>query len=318
MQSSNPFIKKDALKDSRNEKMEFSKLYYIGNFHLSTALNFPSRVYMFDAELHCRSLTISSQMDLETENRIAAILMKEAAELRLQAEKEGIDAYLRQPNVRGRPNSRFLTATVRGVQQANRVAEVNEMWRVRQKELELDDRLKGRSRDKSSSSSNSHRDHSDPPKSTSTRCRETDKDAADLRTSRKRGSEDCYTSEDGLKDEEIEEFLHSRVKRGRGAIGSRMDETGPYLPPSVSQEKLFANHDVRVKEEWESRVLLPEKPSFLKSHKSSEDELERDSWKKANKDDSVSSKKRHSKKHRSKDKSPIKKREKKYKHRKSR
>lgn len=56
-------------------------------------------------------------MDLETENRIAAILMKEAAELRRQAEKEGVNAYLRKPNFRGRPNSRFLTATVLGVQQ---------------------------------------------------------------------------------------------------------------------------------------------------------------------------------------------------------
>lgn len=56
-------------------------------------------------------------MDLETENRIAAILMKEAAELRRQAEKEGVSAYLHQPKPRVRPNSRFLTATVRGVQQ---------------------------------------------------------------------------------------------------------------------------------------------------------------------------------------------------------
>lgn len=56
-------------------------------------------------------------MDLETENRIAAILMKEAAELRRQAEKEGVHVYLQKPQVRGRPNSRFLTATVLGVQQ---------------------------------------------------------------------------------------------------------------------------------------------------------------------------------------------------------
>lgn len=56
-------------------------------------------------------------MDLETENRIAAILLKEAAELRRQAEKEGVHVYLQKPQVRGRPNSRFLTATVLGVQQ---------------------------------------------------------------------------------------------------------------------------------------------------------------------------------------------------------
>ncbi|CAL5329468.1 unnamed protein product [Camellia sinensis] len=46
-------------------------------------------------------------MDLETENRIAAILMKEAAELWRQAEEGGVHVYLRQPNVRGQPNSRF-------------------------------------------------------------------------------------------------------------------------------------------------------------------------------------------------------------------
>lgn len=56
-------------------------------------------------------------MDLQTENRIAAILMKEAAELRREAEKEGVLAYLKQPKTRFRPNSRFLSATVRGVQQ---------------------------------------------------------------------------------------------------------------------------------------------------------------------------------------------------------
>ena len=56
-------------------------------------------------------------MDLETENRLAAMLMREAAELRRQSEQEGVLAYLRKPNVRTRPNSRFLTATVRGVQQ---------------------------------------------------------------------------------------------------------------------------------------------------------------------------------------------------------
>lgn len=56
-------------------------------------------------------------MDLETENYLASLLMEEARRLRLQAETDGVHAYLRQPNVRGRPNSRFLTATVLGVQQ---------------------------------------------------------------------------------------------------------------------------------------------------------------------------------------------------------
>ncbi|CAN6209680.1 unnamed protein product, partial [Urochloa humidicola] len=61
-----------------------------------------------------------------------------------EADREGVHAYLRKPNVRHCPNSRFLTATVRGVQQANRVVEVDEMWRAREKELELESKMKGR------------------------------------------------------------------------------------------------------------------------------------------------------------------------------
>ncbi|XP_020964781.1 uncharacterized protein LOC107612841 isoform X3 [Arachis ipaensis] len=104
-------------------------------------------------------------MDLETENRLAAMLMREAAELRRQSEQEGVLAYLHKPNVRTRPNSRFLTATVRGVQQANRAVEVNEMWRVRQKELELDKQAKGTTKDKSSGyKSHTDRDSSGSPR----------------------------------------------------------------------------------------------------------------------------------------------------------
>ncbi|XP_077235483.1 uncharacterized protein LOC143877363 [Tasmannia lanceolata] len=250
-------------------------------------------------------------MDLETENRISALLMQEASKLRLQAEKEGVHAYLLQPKVRGRPNSRFLTATVLGVQQANRAVEVNEMWRVRQKELELDNRLMGRSRDQNRDRSDRH--HGDTSERTP-RCEEFDKDASGLCTSSKRGNEDCYSGGDGgLRDEEVEEFLHSRVKRGRGAIGSRMDEPGPYLLPSSSQSS-----DMRVVEEWEQRVFGPEKPSFLKSHQPAAESMLPRVRNKVKKVDGVSSEKRHSKDgHRSeKDKSlDNKKKEKKSKHR---
>ncbi|MBA0677125.1 hypothetical protein Goari_018546 [Gossypium aridum] len=83
-----------------------------------------------------------------TENRIAAILLKEAAERRRQAGRDGIHVFLQHPKVRGRSNSRFPAATVLGVQ----AVEVNEMWRVRQKEMELNDRLKSRSNDHSGNS----------------------------------------------------------------------------------------------------------------------------------------------------------------------
>ncbi|WCJ32154.1 hypothetical protein M5689_013594 [Euphorbia peplus] len=224
-------------------------------------------------------------MDLQTENRLAAMLLREAAELRRQADKDGVHAYLQKPNVRGRPNSRFLTATVLGVQQANRAVEVNEMWRARQKEHELDDRARERSRHGSSSSSS----HGEISK------KQVISDSSiNSFSSIKRN---CNSREDGgLKDEEIEEFLRSRVKRGRGAIGSRMDETGPYLPPPESMEMPSTRLEGR-----ENHVVLgPKKPlSLMSSDESSEEELETDRRKKVR---SRSSAKKHRKKERSSDK----------------
>ncbi|KAJ6310348.1 hypothetical protein OIU76_015138 [Salix suchowensis] len=235
-------------------------------------------------------------MDLETENRIAAILMKEAAELRQRAEREGVHVYLERPKVRARPNSRFLTATVLGVQQTNRAVELNEMWRVREKELELDDRLRGRSRHDGNSSKN-HRDVGNDFRSTSRRHSLNENDTS------------SYSREDeGLRDEEVDEFLHSRVKRGRGAVGSRMDDTGPYLAPCPdSEEKLSRNSDAK-----RQRVVFgPEKPSRLKSIESSEEELDKDRLKKEMKVCSRSLDKKHSRKHRSKERSRDKKRKRK-------
>nr|AFK46218.1 unknown [Lotus japonicus] len=312
-------------------------------------------------------------MDLESENRLAAMLMREAAELRRQAEKEGVLAYLSKPNVRNRPNSRFLTATVLGVQQSNRVVEVNEMWRVRQKEKELDERVRGTSSDKSSGD-RSHRDDKTSRSSignstrTSASCsskrqfemevKDTskDKNSSDRshrdskllgRTGRHAvidestsASASCLNKRghehppEGLKDEELEEFLHSRTKRGRGAVGPRMDETGPYLPPHTDGEFLHSrtkrgrgavgprmdetgpylpphtdgepstSPDARERR----RVIYgPEMPSSLKLYESSEEETDEDRRRKSKKSRSSCSDKEHFEKRKSKKKSKHKK-----------
>ena len=108
-----------------------------------------------------------------------------------------------------------------------------------------------------------------------------------------------------------------RVKRGRGSIGSRMDETGPYLPTnSDSPGKLSTNPFAR-----DHRVTLgPKKPSSLKSDESSSDEeIHEHRWKKE-KDNSERSDKKNSRKHKCKDKYRDKKKkrkdEKRSKHRK--
>ncbi|KAL8541667.1 hypothetical protein ACS0TY_002799 [Phlomoides rotata] len=244
-------------------------------------------------------------MDLETENRIAAILLKEAAELRREAQKEGALAYLRQPTVRSRPNSRFLTATVRGVQQANRVVEVNEMWRLREKQLELDNRIRG-GRNESSSERGS-KDVSESRRSTSRGRNEMETSASTSLSSKKRSFRDFDPMEsEGLRDDEVDEFLYSRTKRGRGAVGSRMDETGPYLPSSPNSKRNVLESDDE--EPKKARVLLgPLKPHSLMSSESSDDETYRDKKRKEKS-------KRHSKKHNSKEKNKKKMKEKKSKH----
>jgi hypothetical protein len=192
-------------------------------------------------------------MDLETENRLASLLLEEARRLQLEADREGVHAYLRKPNVRHRPNSRFLTATVRGVQQANRIVEVNEMWRAREKEFELESRMKGRYRDHDDSRGEKRKNDSRNQASSSR-----------IDQERINYSSSYSEQKDGLGDDEIENFLHSRVKRGRGAIGSRMDEPGPFLDPSRRQGR-EPNPDTLVEDKWERRVQGPEKPLFLKS-----------------------------------------------------
>ncbi|KAG2275272.1 hypothetical protein Bca52824_057827 [Brassica carinata] len=142
-------------------------------------------------------------MDLEAENRIASVLLREAAELRRQAEKDGVRAYLEKPNVRHRPNSRFLTTTVLGVKQSNRAVETNAMWKARELENE------------SRSSSQMKRSSSFSKRSLDKRCSSIN----DERRITHQSSSDKRLN-----------------KRGRGSVGPRMDETGPYLPTEKVDE----------------------------------------------------------------------------------
>jgi len=81
---------------------------------------------------------------------------------------------------------------------ANRAVEVNEMWRAREKELELDKRVTGSSKDKRRDDKR-HMDHNTS--------RSAERHTGDNKSTS--ASEYEHTQE-GLKDEELELFLHSR------------------------------------------------------------------------------------------------------------
>lgn len=94
---------------------------------------------------------------------------------------------------------------------ANRAEEIKEMWRLRQKEQELDNRLKGRLRD-DSSSDRSRRDTSESRRSTSKRLSDREgTDSASCMLSKREIQDLSPREEKGLRDEEIEEFLQSRL-----------------------------------------------------------------------------------------------------------
>ncbi|KAJ6315260.1 hypothetical protein OIU78_018696 [Salix suchowensis] len=233
-------------------------------------------------------------MDLETENRIAAILMKEAAELRQRAEREGVHVYLEQPKVRARPNSRFLTATVRGVQQTNRAVEVNEMWRVRQKELEMDDRLRERSGYDDNCSKNCG-DVGDIPRSTGRRHSVNENNTRVSSSSSKRVGSSYSGEDEGLSEVEVRS-VQGWMKQGH--TFHLVQTTRKSCPEARMQS-------------CRGVVFKPEKPSLLKYHAASEEELGTERLKKAKKVCSKSLDKKHSRKHRSKEKSRGKKRERK-------
>ncbi|CAB80086.1 hypothetical protein [Arabidopsis thaliana] len=269
-------------------------------------------------------------MDLETENRIASILLREAAELRRQAEKDGVRAYLEKPNVRHRPNSRFLTATVLGVQQANKAVETNEMWSLRSKEIEFGERLKRKSRDESSNGQSEQNNRRDFLK----RCTSVDENVTttSLSPSSSRSRSKRWQSEDdddeGLGDVEVKTFLQSRyfhytqmlpdyflynndriwdrllliklvilvydrVKRGRGSVGAMMDEPLPCLP----ERELSRTSDTGDRK----LVIQPERSPLLRRRTDSSSSDEEEVYKRAHRK-RKEHKKKLSKKHKSKEK----------------
>jgi hypothetical protein len=73
--------------------------------------------------------------------------------------------------------------------------------------------------------------------------------------------------------------VYFRVKRGRGEIGSRMDEPGPYLP-SMHQDIT----DAQAEDNQKRRVVGPEKPLFLKLSSSAKSTKEKISSKEEKKE----------------------------------
>ncbi|KAK9907996.1 hypothetical protein WJX75_001262 [Coccomyxa subellipsoidea] len=157
------------------------------------------------------------RQETPSEAHLADMIMRDIAQLAEDAKAQGVTAYLRQPVHRKKPNERFLQGTLRSVAFANRKAEEDEMWAHRNKRLRRSDRGPQRpaGRNSREGRSDGHSSESDS-----------------------RGSDSAETSSqaepsEALSDSELAHMLSRRHPRGRGAVGSRADEPGPFLPESA-------------------------------------------------------------------------------------
>ncbi|CAL5040895.1 unnamed protein product [Urochloa decumbens] len=155
-------------------------------------------------------------MDLETEK---SLLVEKTRRLRLQDDKEGVQAVSPKPGVTHCHNSRFLSATVDGIQQANQIAEVDEMWHTREKKIGMDFKTNRRNNDQTGLRYKKSNITSPVSK--------IKQDSRSLATSSlvKYSCSVSYSdSEDDSSDDELEEFLHPRVKRERVPYSDSEDE----------------------------------------------------------------------------------------------
>ncbi|KAK9845705.1 hypothetical protein WJX81_000106 [Elliptochloris bilobata] len=172
------------------------------------------------------------RLEQPSEALLAELITREAAMRQEAAAEHGLTALLRKPLQRERPNERFLQGTLRSVAFANRRQQEDAMWGARRKQL--DER--------------GIRTHGEPG---SERPRTGGKQQIGRSSSRSAASSDGSPSsasgsassgggaapairEGALGDDALSEMLSKRAVRGRGAVGPRADEPGPYLPAGAA------------------------------------------------------------------------------------
>mmetsp|Transcript_346 Transcript_346/g.855 ORF Transcript_346/g.855 Transcript_346/m.855 type:complete len:468 (-) Transcript_346:240-1643(-) len=76
----------------------------------------------------------------ETERLLTQLILQRSSALAARVGEDGVLAFCRRPVVRGRPNERFLTNTLRGVFSTNRRVDEQLMWETRNTQREREER----------------------------------------------------------------------------------------------------------------------------------------------------------------------------------
>eukprot|EP00242_Pyramimonas_sp_CCMP2087_P016277 CAMPEP_0198226036 /NCGR_PEP_ID=MMETSP1445-20131203/103573_1 /TAXON_ID=36898 /ORGANISM="Pyramimonas sp., Strain CCMP2087" /LENGTH=238 /DNA_ID=CAMNT_0043905749 /DNA_START=83 /DNA_END=795 /DNA_ORIENTATION=+ len=195
---------------------------------------------------------------------IVALLTRDADALKRKADVEGVTAYARRPIHRARPNTVFLSNTLKSVKIVNRLeTEAQRRRNFRANPADSHGASCSRGASYSHGASSSQDQHarssksaiaskdlrgkmhhrvsasSDSTNSQNTSRSSTSSAGGGSTTSGISGgiSSDKefegslkMTAEDRLEEQDLASFLSGKRKRGRGTVGSRADMPGPYLP----------------------------------------------------------------------------------------
>lgn len=203
---------------------------------------------------HLRSMSDGFAAAQARKEAYLASLILQDVERRGEAVKErGVSAWAHRPKNREQVNERFLRNTLRGVSSNNRRAERSAAGRS-----ESPVRSQGAKRGRDTHDGVADRGRGDRSGAhgkgsleveEGTSAGSSSSDASSSESERDTRPDDTEKGR-GMKDDELAAFLsRPRVKRGRGAVGSRADEPGPFLPRSSSahsgRHHASSSHTVR-------------------------------------------------------------------------
>ncbi|KAL0036563.1 hypothetical protein WJX79_000423 [Trebouxia sp. C0005] len=164
-----------------------------------------------------------------SEESVARLLIRDAQQLADRAKEIGATAYAQKPWHRVRPNEQFLQVTLRNVESGNRRVEENAMWR--QRRAQLTGHTKG----------------------------EEAHVQQNAEFSGKRAQLNVDSGTHGTEEDfGVSALLSSKPVRGRGGVGSRVEETGPYLQAEPTSAKESSNSPK------DDRLLGPDCPDWIR------------------------------------------------------
>ena len=203
---------------------------------------------------HLRSMSDGFAAAQARKEAYLASLILQDVERRGEAVKErGVSAWAHRPRNREQVNERFLRNTLRGVSSNNRRAERSAAGRsgspVRSQGAKRGRDTHDGVADRGRGDRSGAHEKGSLEVEEGTSAGSSSSDASSSESERDTRPDDTEKGR-GMKDDELAAFLsRPRVKRGRGAVGSRADEPGPFLPRSSSvhpgRHHASSSHTVR-------------------------------------------------------------------------